>query len=719
MRYAPNMSRRRSDAPAPSKRRSPEDGTRSREAATSDATVASAVAAVFPVDLADTTQVTGRLAFSNLAMGVALSVLGVTGNASADVASIAAASDHQVMRRSGASVAFGAVNLASANAVTGDLPFANIVQASAASKLVGRGAAVGAGDFEEITLGAGLSMAGTTLSVAGTVGVNALLDGANHTDTLAGAVVRGDLIIGNSTPKWARLGVGAANSVLTANGNDPAWSTTPTVAALTTTGAATIGGTLTMNGATIAMNPLGNVNVTGAAGIVNGLTFGTNILTVNFADNRIGIGTAAPATTLEVAGTVQIASGAVGALALASRTDTDTGLYFSGGDVLNLVTGGAARLSIGSNGALTSTSSGGADTWGFNSTAANGGSIAIKTNGNRAGGFGSAIALLGLGTNTDAAFFSDNSLYFTPASGAGTVVYTIVHSSVGFNPQNDNTLPLGTAAKQWTDVQARKVSVGVGAVGTPSLTTSTDTNTGFYFDGADGVLLATGGTLRLTINTAAMIATLPLQLPLGAAATPALTSSGDPNTGFYFDGSDNIYITTGGIARYVFGGAGGDSGMPAAAKIYLDGTAFAGDTYIRESSANVIGLIAGGVEGFQQSQFSTRLMAGLVLGGEISPSFTGTQAAWNPTGFASANVVRVTGTSTPVINGLSATVNNHAFLLINIGATSITINNESASASSAGNRIRTSTAAAVTFAQHRMAWVWHDATADRWRLAMI
>jgi len=47
---------------------------------------------------------------------------------------------------------------------------------------------------------------------------------ATHTDTLAASVIRGDIIIGNSTPKWSRLTKGAQYTALLMGADDPAWT---------------------------------------------------------------------------------------------------------------------------------------------------------------------------------------------------------------------------------------------------------------------------------------------------------------------------------------------------------------------------------------------------------------------------------------------------------------------------------------------------------------
>jgi len=44
-----------------------------------------------------------------------------------------------------------------------------------------------------------------------------------HSDTLAAAVTRGSVIVGNATPAWSELVVGGADEALQSNGTDAAW----------------------------------------------------------------------------------------------------------------------------------------------------------------------------------------------------------------------------------------------------------------------------------------------------------------------------------------------------------------------------------------------------------------------------------------------------------------------------------------------------------------
>lgn len=118
-------------------------------------------------------------------------------------------------------ITVGLVDLAAD--VTGDLPLANLAQASAASKLLGRGSASGAGDYQEITLGTGLSMSGTTLSATGG-------SGSVATDTIWDA--KGDLAVGTGADTASKLTVGSDGKTIVADSTQTtglAWKTRQTV----------------------------------------------------------------------------------------------------------------------------------------------------------------------------------------------------------------------------------------------------------------------------------------------------------------------------------------------------------------------------------------------------------------------------------------------------------------------------------------------------------
>lgn len=136
--------------------------------------------------------VTGDLPFANLTQIAGLSVLGVTGNSTADVAGIAAGNDHEVLRRSGTALAFGTVATdgLAADAVT----FAKM-QNITSDRLIGRDTA-SSGDPEEISLDSTLEFTGSaSIRRAALTGAIAASAGSNTTTSAVDLVV----VIGDGT----------------------------------------------------------------------------------------------------------------------------------------------------------------------------------------------------------------------------------------------------------------------------------------------------------------------------------------------------------------------------------------------------------------------------------------------------------------------------------------------------------------------------------------
>lgn len=154
--------------------------------------------------------------------GAALSLLGVAGNASATRADIAAASDGQVMRRSGTAIAFGAVNLASANAVTGLLPAANVTTGTSGANIP---LLNGANTWSALqTLSAGLTFGGSTLSTYTTT--------ASWTPTIAFGGGSTGVTYSTQTGWWIQIGALVAfggRLVLTSRGSSTGNATIQTL----------------------------------------------------------------------------------------------------------------------------------------------------------------------------------------------------------------------------------------------------------------------------------------------------------------------------------------------------------------------------------------------------------------------------------------------------------------------------------------------------------
>ena len=78
--------------------------------------------------------------------------------------------------------------------------------------------------YVSVVGGGGGAVSGITQAQLDAALPHTILNSTYHTDSLTGTVVAGDIIRGNSTPKWSRLAIGSAGEVLTVSGGLPVWA---------------------------------------------------------------------------------------------------------------------------------------------------------------------------------------------------------------------------------------------------------------------------------------------------------------------------------------------------------------------------------------------------------------------------------------------------------------------------------------------------------------
>lgn len=111
----------------------------------------------------------------------------------------------------------------------------------------------------------------------------------------------------------------------------------------------------------------------------------------------------------------------------------------------------------------------------------------------------------------------------------------------------------------------------------------------------------------------------------------------------------------------------------------------------------------------------SRLPINLSLEGVISPAqLVANTDNWNPTGLATANVIRVSTDASRNLTGIVApAVDGTLILLINVGTNNLVLVHDATS--TAANRFFCAGAGNQTVNEGDAVWLWYDGTTDRWR----
>jgi hypothetical protein len=376
---------------------------------------------------------------------------------------------------------------------------------------------------------------GIALSAAGTAG-QALISGGTGAPTWFAGTQNGVIYASGASGILASTAQGAANSVLTANAGAPAFSATPTVTSLTTTGSLAVGGAITStiggtffvgSGSTTGQTNLQFANTGGSAQIgidqstgaglaIGALAYSTivgattntplhlvtnsNVRMTIAAGGSVGIGTTGPGKTLDIAGTLQ-ASGQI--------TQTGGGTFFVGSGA----TTGQTNLQFSNTGGTTQ--------------------LGIDS---------SAGGVLGIGTLAYSTVLSTGA--------ANTAIHLITNSSVRMTVANTGSVGIAMIPVRTLDVTGTFGATGNSVIGgtllvSGALTNSTLTSGRVLIAGTSGLI---GDDADLTFSVDTLTAT--------KISTTSVTDSGLTSGRVPFASTGGLLIDD---VNMTFGGGGLDT----------------------------------------------------------------------------------------------------------------------------------------------------------------
>ncbi len=273
---------------------------------------------------------------------------------------------------------------------------------------------------------------------------------------------------------------------------------------------------------------------------INTSNLGFSVLGIN----RLSINTTAITTTLPILNQ----SGTALAPSYSFATDLDSGMYSAGANSLGLSLGGSARVVLDSNNLSSTLKLLGPDgdvnfpAHSFVNNPTTGFYLDAGVNDMH-------IAIAGI---LQSSFRTDRTSFFTPiraVTGSASLpgISFTASSSTGMWYAGTSTIALTTNGTDRLTINTAGITAALpilansGGVGAPAISFSGDPNTGIYNVTTDTLGVSTNGTLRLSVSTSEVTSTLPYVAPLGTASAPSFTFSTDTDTGIYrIAGGDNI-----------------------------------------------------------------------------------------------------------------------------------------------------------------------------------